>query len=154
MLASIGSMVSLVLVAHSEPLLAALVAVVRDVTRTPPACFMAGGTDDGRAGTSLAKVRAAIRRGIDASADGCLVLYDTGSAWLTIGLTIEELRAADRALVELSDAPLVEGTLAAAARAAEGAPLAEVAVAAATALQADKRPPSSDRAGTGAVLTA
>lgn len=154
MLASIGSMVSLVLVAHSDPLLTALVAVVRDLTRTPPDCFIAGGTDDGRPGTSLAKVRAAMRGGIDASEDGCLVLYDTGSAWLTIGFAIDDLGPADRALVELSDAPLVEGTLAAAARAADGAPLAEVALAAAAALETDKRPPLTDQAGARAGLTA
>ena len=147
-------MVSLVLVAHSDPLLTALVEVVRDLTRTPPACFVAGGTDDGRPGTSLAKVRAAIRRGIDGSDGGCLVLYDTGSAWLTIGVAIEDLSAADRARVELSDAPLVEGTLAAAARAAGGAPLAEVAAAAAAALESDKRPTMADQAGVGAGVTA
>lgn len=140
-------MVSLVLVAHSDPLLTALVEVARDLTRTPPPCFTAGGTDDGRLGTSLAKVRAAIRRGLDASGDGCLVLYDTGSAWLTIGFAIDDLPVVDRPRVALSDAPLVEGTLAAAARAAEGAPLAEVAEAAAAALDTDKRPPVVDAAG-------
>jgi len=153
-LASIDSMVSLVLVAHSDPLLTALVEVVRDLTRTSPACFTAGGTDDGRLGTSLAKVRAGIRTGLDASDDGCLVLYDTGSAWLTIGFAIDDLPAEDRARVELSDAPLVEGTLAAAARAADGAPLAEVAVAAASALETDKRPPVADAAGAGIRLSA
>lgn len=139
-------MVSLVLVAHSDPLLTALVEVVRDLTRTPPRCFTAGGTDDGRLGTSLGKVRGAIQQGLDASEAGCLVLYDTGSAWLTIGFAIDHLRAEDRARVELSDAPLVEGTLAAAARAADGAPLAEVASAAASALETDKRPPVTDTA--------
>lgn len=147
-------MVSLVLVAHSDPLVAALVQVVRDVTRTPPPCFTAGGTDDARLGTSLAKVRAAIRRGLDASDDGCLVLYDTGSAWLTIGFAMDDLSAADRTRVELSDAPLVEGTLAAAARAAEGAPLVEVAVAAAKALETDKRPTVAGAAGAAVRRTA
>ena len=148
-MASIGSMVSLVLVSHSGPLLTALVEVVRDLARTPPPCFTAGGTDDDRLGTSLAKVRAAIGRGLDASDDGCLVLYDTGSAWLTIGFVIDDLPAEERARVELSDAPLVEGTLAAGARAADGAPLAEVAAAAAAALESDKRPPAVDAARTG-----
>lgn len=147
-------MVSLVLVAHSDLLLTALVEVVRDITRTAPPCFIAGGTDDGRLGTSLAKVRAAIRDGLGASDDGCLVLYDTGSAWLTIGFAIDDLAVEDRPRVELSDAPLVEGTLAAAARAADGAPLAEVAVAATSALETDKRPPVADAAGAGARRTA
>jgi len=139
-------MVSLVLVAHSHPLLTALVEVVRDLTRMPPACFTAGGTDDGRLGTSLAKIRGAIAAGLTASDDGCLVLYDTGSAWLTIGVAMDDLPAEDRVRLELSDAPLVEGTLAAAARAADGAALAEVALAAASALETDKRPPVSESA--------
>lgn len=142
-------MVSLVLVAHSDPLVAALSEVVHGVTRTAPPCFTAGGTDDGRLGTSLAKVRAAIRGGLDAAGDGCLVLYDTGSAWLTIGLAVDDLSAEDRARVELSDAPLVEGALAAAARAADGASLSEVAAAAALALESDKRPHAAEPAGAG-----
>jgi PTS hybrid protein len=133
-------MVSLVLVAHSDPLLEALVAVVRDVTRASPPCFIAGGTDDGRFGTSVARVRRAMRAGLDASGDGCLVLYDTGSAWLTLGLAIDELSDEERSRVELSDAPLVEGALAAAARASEGGALGEVADAAAEAMTSDKRP--------------
>lgn len=139
-------MVSLVLVAHSDLLVTALVEVVRDVTRTSPPCFTAGGTDDGRMGTSLAKVRAAIRSGLDASDDGCLVLYDTGSAWLTIGFATDDLSGHDRARVEISDAALVEGALAAAARSSDGAPLHEVVQAAASALEADKRPPADPAA--------
>lgn len=136
-------MVSLVLVAHSDRLLAALVEILGASTADGPMCFVAGGTDDGRMGTSLARVRTALRAGLDASDDGCLVLYDTGSAWLTIGFALDELAPGDLARLVLSDAPLVEGALAAAARAAEGAPLAEVAVAAAAALESDKRPGSA-----------
>lgn len=135
-------MVSLVLVAHSDPLLTALVAVMRDVTRTLPPCFTAGGTDDGRLGTSVARVRRALRDGLGASDDGCLVLYDTGSAWLTLGLAIDELSHDEQSRVVLSDAPLVEGALAGAARAADGAGLREVAEAAAGAIASDKRPPT------------
>lgn len=133
-------MVSLVLVAHSDPLVTALVAVVHDVTRVSPPCFTAGGTDDGRFGTSLARVRRALRAGLDASADGCVVLYDTGSAWLTIDLAMDELNDEERSRVLLSDGPLVEGALAAAARASDGAARGEVADAAAGAITSDKRP--------------
>jgi dihydroxyacetone kinase DhaKLM complex PTS-EIIA-like component DhaM len=91
-------------------------------------------------GTSLARIRAALRAGLHATDEGCLVLYDTGSAWLTIGFAIDELSDEDRSRVVLSNGPLVEGALAAAARAADGAGLAEVAEAAASALERDKRP--------------
>lgn len=133
-------MVSLVLVAHSDRLLGALVELIRDTTTSPPACFTAGGTEDGRMGTSLARIRAALRGSLDVAGDGCLVIYDTGSAWLTIGIALDKLPAAERALVMISDGPLVEGALAAAARAADGASLDEVAEAAASALEGDKRP--------------
>jgi PTS hybrid protein len=133
-------MVSLVLVAHSDRLLDALVELIAATTATPPRCCTAGGTDDGRMGTSLARIRAALGAGLDAGDGGCLVLYDTGSAWLTIGFALDELSADERSRLVLSNGPLVEGALAAAARAADGAGLAEVAEAAASALERDKRP--------------
>jgi phosphocarrier protein FPr len=83
------------------------------------------------------------------------VLYDTGSAWLTIGFALDELTPGELARTVLSDAPLVEGALAAAARAAEGAPLAEVAAAAGAALESDKRPGTASPGDeTGVRLTA
>ena len=133
-------MVSLVLVAHSDRLLDALVELIDATATTPPRLATAGGTEDGRMGTSLVRIRTALRAGLDAGDDGCLVLYDTGSAWLTIGFAIDELPADERERVVISDGPLVEGTLAAAARAADGAPLDEVAAAASAAIQRDKRP--------------
>jgi hypothetical protein len=56
----------------------------------------------------------------------------------------------------ISDGPLLEGALAAAARAADGAPLDEVAEAAASALARDKRPADGpvDGRELGARLTA
>jgi phosphoenolpyruvate---glycerone phosphotransferase subunit DhaM len=137
-------MVSLVLVAHSARLLAALAELIDKTTSAMPPCFIAGGTDDGRMGTSLGRVRAALRAALDASEEGCLVLYDSGSAWLTIGIAVDDLTEPDRSRVLLSDAALVEGALAAAARAGDGAPLPEVAAAAAGALEGDKRPAITD----------
>lgn len=134
-------MVSLVLVAHSDRLLSALVELVTATTTSPPACATAGGTEDGRMGTSLARIRAALRTGLVTTDDGCVVLYDTGSAWLTIGIALDELSPIERGRVTVSDGPLVVGTLAAAARAADGASLQEVAAASASALDRDKRPP-------------
>ncbi|HEX7171017.1 MAG TPA: PTS mannose transporter subunit IID [Candidatus Limnocylindria bacterium] len=145
-------MVSLTLVAHSDRLLGALVEMIVATTATPPPCSTAGGTEDGRMGTSLGRIRGALRAGLAAGDDGCLVLYDTGSAWLTIEFAIDELSAEERSRVVLSTGPLVEGALAAAVRAADGAPLTEVADAAASALERDKRP--GDAPGDGTRLTA
>ena len=148
-------MVSLVLVAHSGRLLDALVELIDASTRAPVRCATAGGTADGRMGTDLSRVKAALRDALDAPGDGCLVLYDTGSAWLTIGVAIDDLSDAERARVTVSDAPLVEGALAAAVRAGDGAPLPEVAAAATGALAGDKRPaPVDPERGAGVPLTA
>lgn len=133
-------MVSLVLVAHSERLLDALVEMVVETVAGAPACHVAGGTEDGRMGTSLRRVVDACRAALSGPSDEALVLYDTGSAWLTIGFAIDELGEEERNRIHLSHAPLVEGTLAAAARGAGGGGLQEMADAAHDALTGDKQP--------------
>jgi len=112
--------------------------MVRKMVAGAPTCHLAGGTDDGRMGTSLGRVSSALRDARRAS--GTLVLYDSGSAWLTIAFALDALAPDARARVVVSDAPLVEGTLVAAARAAQGAPLGEVVEAAESALFTEKRP--------------
>lgn len=140
-------MVSLVLVAHSQRLLDALVELVGQTVAGAPTCHVAGGTDDGRMGTSLRRVLAACRAASSGSSDGGLILYDAGSAWLTIGLALDELDEQERRRLRVSHAPLVEGTLAAAARGAGGAGLREMAEAADEALRNDKQPDRVDSVG-------
>jgi PTS hybrid protein len=77
----------------------------------------AGGTDDGRIGTSLEKVMAALEGA--ASEDGTVVLTDLGSAVMTAESAVEFL--ADPSSVLLADAPLIEGLVAAAVAAQSGA---------------------------------
>ena len=137
-------MVSLVLVAHSQPLLDALVEMVTETVSGAPACHAAGGTDDGRMGTSLRRVVDACHAALSSGSDGALVLYDAGSAWLTIELALDELSDAERDRVHVSHAPLVEGALAAAARGASGGDLREMSEAASRALATDKQPARDD----------
>lgn len=137
-------MVSLVLVAHSQRLLDALVELVGETVAGAPACHVAGGTDDGRMGTSLGRVVTACRAALSGASDGALVLYDAGSAWLTIGFALDELAEEERDRIHVSHAPLVEGTLAAAARGAGGGGLREMAHAAHEALSSDKQPDRMD----------
>ena len=138
-------MVSLVLVAHSQRLLDALVELVGGTVAGAPACHVAGGTDDGRMGTSLRKVLSACRAALSGDSDGALMLYDAGSAWLTIGFALDELGDKERQRLHVSHAPLVEGTLAAAARGAGGGGLLERAEAADEALAGDKQPDRIDQ---------
>ncbi|MEK0153626.1 dihydroxyacetone kinase phosphoryl donor subunit DhaM [Arthrobacter oryzae] len=108
--------VRLVVVSHSEKIadgaaeLAAQMAP--DVVILP-----AGGTDDGRIGTSLEKVMAALEQA--AGGDGVVVLTDLGSAVMTAESAVEFLPDPDSVL--LADAPLVEGLVAAAVAAQAGA---------------------------------
>jgi phosphoenolpyruvate---glycerone phosphotransferase subunit DhaM len=143
--------VSLVLVAHSSPLLEALRQMIDDSVGRAPTVELAGGTDDGRFGTSLRRVREALTAAD--GPDGTVVVYDSGSAWLTISFAMDALSPAQRARVVVSDAPLVEGALVAAARAGQNAPLAEVVDAASRALETEKRPidesPDEALSGTG-----
>ena len=84
----------------------------------------AGGTDDGRLGTSIDKVSAAIRRA-DTGA-GVVILPDLGSSVLTVRtLLADELDDLPGPL-EVADAPFVEGAVAAAVTAAAGGSLKAV----------------------------
>lgn len=82
----------------------------------------AGGTSDGRIGTSLEKVMAALEQAD--GADGVVVLTDLGSAVMTAESALEF--AANPSSVLLADAPLVEGLVAAAVAAQSGAGVHDV----------------------------
>jgi PTS hybrid protein len=122
------STVGLVLVSHSGKLaegLAELAAqMAPDVAIVP-----AGGLAEGGIGTDYDEVVAAVQRA-DSGA-GVVLLYDLGSAQMTAELAVEAL--ADPSAASVVDAPLVEGTVAAAVAAQGGAGRDAVAEAAAAA---------------------
>ena len=94
-------------------------------------------TDDGRIGTSLERVMAALEQAADTNSDGTVVVTDLGSAVMTAESALEFL--ADPSAVLLADAPLVEGLVAAAVAAQAGADAAGVKEAA----EAVYRPPAA-----------
>lgn len=108
--------VRIVVVSHSDKIAEGAVELAAqmapDVMLVP-----AGGTSDGRIGTSMEKVLAALETA--AGADGVVVLTDLGSAVMTAESAIEF--AAGSAPVLLADAPIVEGLVAAAVAAQGGA---------------------------------
>lgn len=109
---------AILVVSHSEPLARGTIELASQMA---PGVTLraAGGTDDGRLGTSIRKVGAELDD-LTARFDGVLVLTDIGSATMTVE-TVLELRGAER--VALADAPIVEGTIAAAVAAESGAPI-------------------------------
>src|SRR6187401_1349183 len=133
-------LIGLVLVSHSGILVDGLRDMVAQVAGDEVPVATAGGTEDGRLGTSAPRIADAIRSTFERGAEATLVLLDLGSAALSLELALEELDPADRARVRVSDAPLVEGAVLAAVQASIGASLEEVAEAAAGAASMPKLP--------------
>ncbi len=125
-------MVGIVVVSHSDTLAESVVRLAREMSPPELKLEAAGGIGEpGVLGTSAELIGAAIERAM--SPDGVLVVMDLGSALMSAEFAVELLEGA-AGPVRLSDAPLVEGTVAAAAAAGGGASLAEVAVEARAAL--------------------
>lgn len=118
-------MVGIVVVSHSSELASGLAELAAQMAGPEVRIEHAGGTPDGTLGTDEGRVRDAIRRAD--GGDGVVVLGDLGSAILTIRHVLES-RANNH--VTLIDAPIVEGTVAAAVMASAGSSL-EVVVGAA-----------------------
>jgi len=118
----------IVVVSHSRMIAEGTVALARQMAPTTRLVAV-GGTDDGGIGTSFDAVSAALAT---AGAGGAevVVLCDLGSAILTTETALDFLDEAERARVVIADAPIVEGTVAAAVAAETGGDLAAVAEAA------------------------
>jgi multiphosphoryl transfer protein len=115
-------MVGIVVVSHSAELARGVVELARQMGGDEVRVEEAGGMDDGSIGTDAARVQAAIERAM--SDDGVLVLMDLGSALMSAEMAVELMEGDGR--VVLSEAPLVEGAVAAAAAARGGSSLEEV----------------------------
>src|SRR5579864_5981158 len=125
-------MVGIVIVSHSEALADGVVRLAREMGGDELALEAAGGIDEeGALGTDAERVRAAIERAM--SPDGVLVLMDLGSALMSAEFAIEMVTDASGP-VRMSEAPLVEGAVAAAVAARGGATLDDVAAEASGAL--------------------
>jgi PTS hybrid protein len=131
-------LVGLVLISHSATLVEGLREMVAQVAGEDVPLATAGGTQDGRLGTSAPLIEAAVREVLDAGADGVIVLLDLGSAALSLEVALESLEASDRPRIQVSQAPLVEGAIVAAVQASVGASLDEVIAAAAGAASMSK----------------
>ena len=107
--------VSIVVVSHSEKIADGAAELAAQMA--PDVLVLtAGGTTDGRIGTSLEKVLAALDK---AGSGGTVILADLGSAVMTAESALEF--AENPETMVLADAPLVEGLVAAAVAAQGGA---------------------------------
>ena len=119
-------MIGIVIVSHSKGLAEATLELARQMTPAEVPIAVAGGIDDPAhpIGTDPMAIVAAI----DAvySDDGVIVLMDLGSALLSAEMALEFLPPERHAHIYLCEAPLVEGTLAAAVQAGIGSPIEQV----------------------------
>ena len=126
--------VGIVLVSHSAELAEGAANLAAQVSGGTVTVVAAGGTDDGRLGTSAAKVERALRQADHGA--GVMVLPDLGSAVLVVKAVLEDF--SDPGSVLLADGPFVEGAVAATVTAAAGGDLKAVAAAAEEARHARK----------------
>ncbi|KAB1142226.1 PTS-dependent dihydroxyacetone kinase phosphotransferase subunit DhaM [Streptomyces luteolifulvus] len=113
--------VGIVLVSHSAELAAGLRLLVEQIGSDTVPLATAGGTEDGRIGTSYDLVLTAIQQADQGA--GVVVLPDLGSSVLTARTVLEDHPRTD---VTIVDAPFVEGAVAAVVTAASGADLTTV----------------------------
>jgi PTS hybrid protein len=109
--------VGIVLVSHSAALAEGTAELAGQIAGGTVIIATAGGTEDGRIGTSIDKVERALRLA-DGGA-GVVILPDLGSSVLTVrALLAESGDLPDQ--VSVADAPFVEGAVAATVTAAAG----------------------------------
>jgi phosphoenolpyruvate---glycerone phosphotransferase subunit DhaM len=119
--------VGIVLISHSRALAEGAADVVSQVSGGGVRVVGVGGTDDGRLGTSIDALVAAVEK-VSAGA-GVVIVPDLGSSVLTARayLADDEHVTSD---VVIADAPFVEGAVAAGVIASTGAPIEAVIAAA------------------------
>lgn len=133
-------MVSIVIVTHSEELavgVAQLASQMAGEESVP--IFPAGGTEDGRLGTSFEKVTQALEQALEAG-DSVLILMDLGSAVMVTQMAIESLPQDAQQRIHMTNAPLTEGAIAAVVASAGGEGVDAVRRAAEQALATPKVP--------------
>ena len=134
--------VSFVIVSHSEALARGVCELAAQMA--PDVRFeAAGGTDDGRIGTSYDLVETAVEaalKAVDGEGSGVIVLTDLGSATMTVESVIDMSDEPER--VRFVDTCLVEGAVASSVRAQLGESLSQVAEVAASLAPRLEAPPS------------
>ncbi len=123
-----AAQVALVIVSHSEQLAAGVVELAAQMAKDVE-LRAAGGTDDGRIGTSFDKVNDAVVE-LRAAGRDVAILTDLGSATMTVESGLDFLDDDEVTHVRFADGPLVEGAVSAAVAAQVGGGLESVVAAA------------------------
>jgi dihydroxyacetone kinase phosphotransfer subunit len=129
-------MVGIVIVSHSGKVAQGAKEIAMQMADEKLKMVAAGGLGDGSIGTDAAAVYNAVMEAD--SGEGVLVTADLGSAVLSAETALSMLGEKLKSRVAIADAPVVEGTIAAAVTASAGAPLTDVKAAAEEARDARK----------------
>ena len=121
------NMVGLVIVSHSWKIAEGIKDLTDQVAPTHKGIISAGGLEDKSIGTDAVRISEAVKEADDG--DGVVLLADLGSGVMSAETAIELLEDEDIKAV-LADAPIVEGSIAAAVTAAIGSNLEQVVAAA------------------------
>ena len=111
------AMIGIVLVSHSAALAEGTAELAGQIAGGTVIIATAGGTEDGRIGTSIDKVERAVR--LADSGAGVVILPDLGSSVLTVRALLSDADDLPDQ-VAVADAPFVEGAVAATVTAAAG----------------------------------
>ncbi len=113
--------VGIVIVSHSPKIAEGAADMVRQMVGDSVNLAHTGGDPDGRLGTSVASILAAIDRAW--SEAGVAILVDLGGAETNSEMAVEMLDPGRRGRVVVCNAPIVEGAVIAATEASGGSPL-------------------------------
>lgn len=114
------SYVGIVIISHSEKVAVGIQEIIRQVIQDVPV-EVAGGTDDGRIGTSIDKISNSIIKADDN--EGVLLFYDLGSAKMNAEIAME---LGGTESVILAEAPILEGAYVAAVESSIGRNINEI----------------------------
>ncbi|SFG30902.1 dihydroxyacetone kinase phosphoryl donor subunit DhaM [Oribacterium sp. WCC10] len=120
-------MVGLVIVSHSWKIAEGIKDLTDQIAVGHKGIICAGGMEDKEIGTDAVRISEAIKAADDG--DGVVVLADLGSGIMSAETAIELMEDED-IIVKLADAPIVEGTVAAAVSAVSGDKIEDVIMAA------------------------
>ena len=112
--------VGIVLISHSDKVVAGIKEIIREVIQNIP-LEIAGGSDEGEIGTSIDKISRAIDQAYNDK--GVLLFYDLGSAKMNAELAIE---MGGKKNIKIVEAPLLEGAYIGAVESNMGKTLEEV----------------------------
>ena len=116
-------MVGIVIVSHSRKIAEGIQELAAQVAASSERIIAAGGLEDGEIGTDAVRISEAIRAAD--GGDGVVVLADLGSGIMSAEMAMELLEG-EGIDARLADAPVVEGTVAAAVEAACGGSMEDV----------------------------